>query len=353
LVYLVYFGLIAGRGNSEFKQIWTRAERESRDTFRRCVMKRQLQAGFTLVELLVVIAIIGVLVALLLPAVQAAREAARRTQCENNMKQTCLAVLNYENARKRFPPSSPYDRNATPPLAQTYSWRALVLPYHEEESLQSLIDFSVNWTDPRNLRAYGTPLPGYKCPSRSATEMVFGGQPPDVSAYAESTLAAHYYAIMGGAIDCSTQLGYTVTGSCTGSAGTQAGVSATNGIIYPRSKVRHRDITDGASKTFLIGEASWDLICLRTWICGSAANSSADWGWAARNIANPMNTVSAGGFDSAGPYSYRLNSASLGSQHLGGGAFIVRADGSVDFVSENTNMNILLAGASRANAENN
>src|SRR5262245_48881595 len=114
------------------------------------------RSGFTLVELLVVIAIIGILIALLLPAVQAAREAARRSSCQNNMEQICLATINYQSARRFFPPSS-YD--PATPNAWPYSFRALVLPYHEDTALHSLINFKLHWTDSANLPAYRTPLP--------------------------------------------------------------------------------------------------------------------------------------------------------------------------------------------------
>ena len=96
--------------------------------------------GFTLVEILVVIAIIGILVALLLPAIQASREAARRTQCQNNMKQAVLALLNYESAKKTFPPFCELPRTNT---FQPFSAQARLLPYLEEESVARLIDLDV------------------------------------------------------------------------------------------------------------------------------------------------------------------------------------------------------------------
>lgn len=123
--------------------------------------------GFTLVELLVVIAIIGVLVALLLPAVQAAREAARRAQCVNNLKQVGLAVLNLESSLKTFPTGgvapwpeiADYSSNGRPfgPERQGLSWAFQILPYLEQGAVQNL-------TDTAALRS--TPIPMYFCPSR-------------------------------------------------------------------------------------------------------------------------------------------------------------------------------------------
>ncbi|HVT30678.1 MAG TPA: DUF1559 domain-containing protein, partial [Lacipirellulaceae bacterium] len=89
------------------------------------------QNGFTLVELLVVIAIIGILVALLLPAIQAAREAARRAQCQNHLKQIALAVLNYESAKKKFPPGFV----SQPSQFESWGWPIFILPSLEEQSL--------------------------------------------------------------------------------------------------------------------------------------------------------------------------------------------------------------------------
>ena len=121
--------------------------------------------GFTLVELLVVIAIIGILVALLLPAIQAAREAARRSQCVNRMKQISLAALNYESAKKALPPAStpnntttqlafmgPCPGTATTPVPTNglahHSFFTYILPYVEQQSLYDQIDLKLNWDYP-------------------------------------------------------------------------------------------------------------------------------------------------------------------------------------------------------------
>ena len=119
-------------------------------------------SGFTLVELLVVIAIIGVLVGLLLPAVQASREAARRTQCQNNMKQAALALQNYESAQKSFPPFCELPRTTT---FQPFSAQARLLPYLEQESVAKLIDLDIAVPFTTHPEVAKMRISTYICPS--------------------------------------------------------------------------------------------------------------------------------------------------------------------------------------------
>src|SRR5262245_30172103 len=123
--------------------------------------------GFTLIELLVVIAIIGVLIGLLLPAVQQAREAARRTQCRNNLKQVGLALHNYESTTTRFPPVSvlPFGRTSEP-----WSAQARLLPYIDQSNLHNLVDWSVSSEFTANPAVCRTRVPIYLCPSEIKDE---------------------------------------------------------------------------------------------------------------------------------------------------------------------------------------
>ena len=105
----------------------------------------------------------GILAALLLPAVQAAREAARRMQCSNNMKQIALAIHNYESAYKSLPPAYTVDSNGN----KLHSWRTLILPYMEQSALYSRIDFSKSWDHPDNAFLLELQVPIYMCPSSS------------------------------------------------------------------------------------------------------------------------------------------------------------------------------------------
>lgn len=124
----------------------------------------KMRRAFTLVELLVVIAIIGILVSLLLPAVQAAREAARRMQCSNNLKQIALATHNYESANKRLP-------SARTPSGTGLSIFAQLLPYFEQGNLMSTIDFQVGWDHVNNTTARNSAIATLLCPSDPVTSI--------------------------------------------------------------------------------------------------------------------------------------------------------------------------------------
>jgi prepilin-type processing-associated H-X9-DG protein len=103
----------------------------------------------------------GIPIALLLPAVQAAREAARRSQCSNNLKQLALAMHNYHDTYRCFPPAYLADENGNP----THSWRVLILPFIEQQALYELYDFDQPWDSPANLSLAQTVIPAYQCPS--------------------------------------------------------------------------------------------------------------------------------------------------------------------------------------------
>jgi prepilin-type N-terminal cleavage/methylation domain-containing protein len=130
---------------------------------RRILRGRRVYRGFTLIELLVVIAIIGILVALLLPAVQAAREAGRRTVCSNNIKQVALALHGYHQTRNRLPNGAP---NWDGPGG---TWCAMVLPFMEQEALFNTFNFAAPSNDSSNQKAVTTPVSTFICPSDPAS----------------------------------------------------------------------------------------------------------------------------------------------------------------------------------------
>jgi prepilin-type N-terminal cleavage/methylation domain-containing protein len=130
--------------------------------------------GFTIVELLVVIAIIGMLIGLLLPAVQAVREAARRMQCQNNLHQIGIAMHNYHAAFRKLPPGGIEVRPETS-RGKQIAWSAMVLPFLEQSAVYSKIDFNFAFDHPVNREAAATPIEAYLCPSTPRVELLKRG----------------------------------------------------------------------------------------------------------------------------------------------------------------------------------
>ena len=186
--------------------------------------------AFTLVELLVVIAIVGILIALLLPAVQSAREAARRTQCVNNLRQLALAALNFEAAHASFSPGVVAAEDSALRNGM-HSGFVFLLPFLEEQALHDQYDFNQDWKHPNNAAARLTQLSALLCPTNNS-QVVDHGQFP------------------GGPTDYAMSKGDTAF-LCTSKP-------AGRGLFDVNSAVRVGKITDGLSKTLAFGEAVSD-----------------------------------------------------------------------------------------------
>ncbi len=218
------------------------------------VKQSSCNRGFTLVELLVAIAIIGILVALLLPAINAAREAARRAQCKNKIKQLALATLTYQEANRRFPTGNVHPRNiamggscsgspTSAPANGRASWSVFILPYIEQNALFNQFDLDLTFTsaDPGQLGL--APNDGLFHVVNNAFQCT--SDPNSTSEINNS----NYFGVQGGG-DLSLAL-------CT--ANSQQRVFYNNGVLYHNSRVRIREITDGTTKTFLLAETKYQV----------------------------------------------------------------------------------------------
>jgi len=180
--------------------------------------------GFTLVELLVVIAIIGILIGMLLPAVQSVREAARRTQCLNNTRQLAMAALNYESANRHFPPGV-VDDDDNLQDAMRNGWVDM-LPFFEQNTVYDQYDLNSDWKSPTNRELAKINIPVFRCPSNS----------PDFRQFGDFEGASCDYAM------------------CKGPSGALLETTPV-GVFGVNSKVSFSSITDGSSNTFMLGEA--------------------------------------------------------------------------------------------------
>lgn len=216
--------------------------------------------AFTLVELLVVIAIIGVLVALLLPAVQSAREAARRTQCSNNLKQMALGMLNYESAFKVFPPAEIHggswnagyasDNGGRPHCdwdGQVGCWMNLIFPYAELQNEYDLLEFHVwpQYSSANNRQIMQARFPGLLCPSDP-----YRGQTTDWGPGGTNNRShiIHYYAVAGPNESSTLQYPDAAAGSTYGHCNVH------EGMFYNDSRITLSEITDGTSATAMLCE---------------------------------------------------------------------------------------------------
>lgn len=229
----------------------------------------RIRRGFTLVELLVVIAIIGVLVALLLPAVQAAREAARRSQCGNNLKQVVLASHNFHDVHLRFPPGM---LSAEPVATYVSSTDqgvgpiASLLPYMEQKPAFDLIQRNLSydvrepnwWSDPSTQDASRMKTKSLVCPSTNPYQHAANQTLTTLYPYFLDTASTPWQTYYSGTFipdPAGKAIGRTNYMGMGGYAGNIPGWGLYIGIFYNRSKVRMSEITDGTSNTIIFGEA--------------------------------------------------------------------------------------------------
>jgi prepilin-type N-terminal cleavage/methylation domain-containing protein/prepilin-type processing-associated H-X9-DG protein len=294
--------------------------------------------GFTLIELLVVVALIGILVALLLPAVQQAREAMRRASCQNNLKQLGVALHNYHDRVRVFPFG--WDTHGT-------GWSAMILPELEQQSLFDTIVFSesANWGSTSNQDAAGTLVPVSRCPSLVQPEHVDNDGIP-------RRVPVSYRGC--GASDVMTDDAGTAPPGFRSFQELEH-----NGIFYGCSHVALRDILDGTSTTILLGESYTDVDFIQDgnamdyWFLGSPqidpcrCDGSAAGTEFTEFVGSTAARLNARWIASSSGYEKEM---SFGSYHAGG-AYFCFADGSVRFIAEGVDHSLYRALGSRHGSE--
>jgi prepilin-type N-terminal cleavage/methylation domain-containing protein/prepilin-type processing-associated H-X9-DG protein len=330
--------------------------------------------AFTLVELLVVIAIIGVLVALLLPAVQAARESGRRTQCQNNLKQVGIAIHTFHDAKKHLPSS------VRPFASSTVRAGAfiLLLPYIERKDLWDQYDTNVTWSHANNLPVSTRRIASYECPSSPKHGGLLDHNPDGVSAgspWVGVVANGDYAASLGVHPQMQSYgAGLTPVVPIQGSASTTSSqTSPTNGFLPKNTSITFGDVTDGLTNTIAIWESGGRPLVYRL---GSPVDTNpanhrvngGGWVRPASDIlflgSNQSGTTFPGSYfnrtngQDVGPESYGTNGyPSVGTEGSSqpyafhnGGLNVVLGDGSVKFLSDSTAIGIVAALVTRNGA---
>ena len=330
---------------------------------RKTVRNNQRIEGFTLVELLVVIAIIGILISMLLPAVQAVREAARRTACLNNMRQLGLSLHNYESAHRAFPPSRlEPDGQVIPPSqsgnsrAQTafQSWTTLLLPFIEQGNLASQFDYQAAWFDAsssENFNVISTNLAIYKCPSSPSVE------------------GADAYHCVGAAAGDYGSINEVKRKVFTDILGVDApGVAGRIGLLAKFVKNRISAVSDGTSNTLYVAECAGQpevYIASGRMTMEDFGNYTDDkvvefngtlvptdgTGWADPNCGFSINGASNDGLEKSGPRMINAINVSEAYSFHEGGANFAMADGSTHFISDSISPKTFVALCTRAGGE--
>jgi prepilin-type N-terminal cleavage/methylation domain-containing protein/prepilin-type processing-associated H-X9-DG protein len=307
----------------------------------RLIRHTQPDRAFTLIELLVVIAIIAALIAMLLPAVQSAREAARRVQCQNNLKQIALALHNYHDAVATFPPGYVSLTQGNQPngadIGPGWGWGAMILRQMEQRGVYDAVNFTLSPIDPSVPTVRSATLSTFLCPSDPGAR-----GPLTIKDAAGNVLVADLAA-----------------GQYVASAGQlepEEFPATNNGVFYRNSKIGFRDITDGTSATLMIGERSRN-VAGATWVgmipSGLSCNNPT---WPVQDCeASNVLVLAHTGPSPDEPWVDVPNNKKAGvddfhSLHPGGCNFAF-CDGSVRFIKETINPQVFSYLATRASGE--
>jgi prepilin-type N-terminal cleavage/methylation domain-containing protein/prepilin-type processing-associated H-X9-DG protein len=292
-----------------------------------------IRRGFTLVELLVVIAIIAILAGLLLPALQSAREASRRAACQNNLRQLGLALQNFENVHKVFPASGWTQAGPGNPAGKYVGWRPLTLPYIEQENVQKLYDFELNWWEGTNPTVAAVPVKIYQCPSTPTRPDVLSAvaKPPRPAMTFLNPIAPTDYEAIMGAQPASINPHLTTPLYNSGNRFS---------VMYRNSTTRMADILDGTSTTIMVVECAARPLVYRLRKAEPSLANDQGIGWADSEGPFSLDGARGDGWAEgcglAGGCNVAMNAKNDNepySFHPGGGNFLF-ADAHVEFVGE-------------------
>ncbi len=300
-------------------------------------MRHEIRRAFTLVELLVVLAIIGILIGILLPAIQAARETARRLQCTNHLKQTGLALHEYHDAHRSFPPALVYPNRVF--------WTALILPYVEQGPLYQTLNFSLpfdNGLTP-NGQACARILPLYRCPSSNSPEHV------SVQGVA-NRVPANYVAVASGSATRDWGVSQQVIGRVD-----------QDGVMFANSHVAFAGLLDGSSQTLLVGECLFSTTPYGTddsgtvqlidhWYIGTGDTSAVHNNYITEASEAMGSTAVAINNFADSTIQVDEKELSFASQHTGGAQFVF-CDGHVNFLNNSIDRPTFAALGTRAGGE--
>jgi prepilin-type N-terminal cleavage/methylation domain-containing protein len=349
-----------------------------------------LLRGFTLVELLVVIAIIGVLVALLLPAVQAAREAARRSQCANNLKQQGIAIHGYHDSKQKLP------SGGRPPEASTVRCGVFIylLPWVDRSDLWDLYDTSVSWGHVNNQEVSSTRIPSYECPSSPRHGGLMDHNPdgaapgatwvgivavgdyaaslgvdPRLPAVAATTYPEYYSTAASPRYTTAAPL--VIQGS---SAMTSTATNPTNGMLPKNASLKFQDVTDGLSNTIAVWESGGRPLVYR--LGNQVSNDPSNHRVNAGGWVRPASDILLAGSNKTGteipgvfinrtngydvgqetyattgyPAPYGTEGTSQPFSFHSGGLNVLLGDGAVKFIDEGTDIGVIAALTTRNGA---